>query len=93
MREMVNRVSQDAKFDALDNVPKSLRRYCLVGDYCQNMNAPHFGSKPPGATYYFSPLNVYCFGMVDVAAGTNLKLYAHIYHEGKGKKGEIMFPP
>jgi hypothetical protein len=78
---------RDAKSDALENVPKASRRYCLVGDFCQNMNAPHFGSEQPGATYYFSPLNVYCFGMVDVAAGPELKLYSHIYHEGEGKKG------
>jgi hypothetical protein len=35
MREMVNRISQDSKLDALENVPKSSCRYCLVGDFCQ----------------------------------------------------------
>jgi hypothetical protein len=87
MRELVNQTVNDAKFDGFNDIPRESRKYCLVGDYCQNMSAPHFGSEQPGATYYFSPLNVYCFGMVDVAAGPDLKMYAHIYHEGEGKKG------
>ena len=55
-----------------------------MADYCQNMALPHFGGEQPGETYYFSPLGVYCFGMVDPTVD---KLYAHLYSEGQGQKG------
>jgi hypothetical protein len=48
------------------------------------MALPHFGGKQPGETYYFSPLGIYCFGMVDPTVN---KLFAHLYSEGLGKKG------
>ena len=65
-------------------IPHRLRRYCLVADYCQNMALPHFGGEQPGETYYFSPLGVYCFGMVDPTID---RLFAHLYTEGEGQKG------
>jgi hypothetical protein len=49
------------------------------------MALPHFGGEQPGETYYFSPLGVYCFGMVDPS--TVDKLFAHLYTEGQGQKG------
>ena len=48
------------------------------------MGLPHFGGEQPGETYYYSPLSVYCFGVVDVTTDT---MYAHLYEEGKGGKG------
>jgi hypothetical protein len=48
------------------------------------MALPHFGGEQPGETYYFSPLSVYCFGMVDPTID---KLFAHLYTEGQGQKG------
>ena len=48
------------------------------------MALPHFGSEQLGETYYFSPLSIYCFGVVDLTTNT---LYAHLYDVGKGKKG------
>jgi hypothetical protein len=47
------------------------------------MALPHFGGKQPGETYYFSPLGIYCFDMVDP---TVEKLYAHLCTEGQGQK-------
>ena len=49
------------------------------------MDLPHFGQEQPGETYYYSPLNISCFGITDFA--TNV-LDAFVYHEGEGKKGE-----
>jgi hypothetical protein len=83
-RDLFNLKVEEARSDATLLVPHRLRRYCLVADYCQNMALPHFGGKQPGETYYFSPLGIYCFGMVDPTVD---KLYAHLYTEGQGQKG------
>jgi len=45
----------------------------LVIDYCQNLDLPHVGQDQPGDSYYFSPVWLYCLGIVD--ASTN-RLYA-----------------
>jgi hypothetical protein len=83
-RELLNLKVQEARDDAALKVPHRLRRYCLVADYCQNMALPHFGGEQPGETYYYSPLGVYCFGVVDPTID---KLFAHLYTEGQGQKG------
>jgi hypothetical protein len=49
------------------------------------MTLPHFGGEQPGETYYFSPLGVYCFGVVDPTV--DKKLFAHLHIEGQGQKG------
>jgi hypothetical protein len=51
-----------------------------------NSGLPHFRATQPGDTYYLLPLNIFMFGMADVLAEKD-HLYAHVYHEGKGKKG------
>ena len=83
-RDLFNLKVEEARSDKTLGLPHRLRRYCLVADYCQNMALPHFGGEQPGETYYFSPLGVYCFGMVDPTVD---KLYAHLYSEGQGQKG------
>lgn len=60
--------------------------FCLVADYCQNLGLPHFGGEQPGDTYYYSPLAVYCFGVVDATA-TPDRLLAYGYTEDQGAKG------
>ena len=66
--------------------PKEDRVFTFVADYAQNMYLPNFASSQPGATYYYSPLNEYCFGVVDGSTRPS-KLYGHIYLEDLGKKG------
>ena len=51
-----------------------------------------FNDNQPGCTYYYSPLGVYNLGVVNHAHdyGTGEfkeHIYAHVYHEGDGKKG------
>jgi hypothetical protein len=60
--------------------------FCLVADYSQNLGLPHFGEEQPGDTYYFSPLSVFVFGVVDVSY-TPEKLFAYGYTEDQGLKG------
>ena len=64
--------------------------YCqidtIICDFCQNMGLPQLGEHQAGATYYFSPLTVNCFGIADVSL-TEPRLAAYVYHKGKGKKG------
>jgi hypothetical protein len=58
----------------------------LVADYSQNLGLPHFGEEQPGDTYYFSPLSVYIFGIVDVSFSPDV-LHAYGYTEDQGAKG------
>ena len=60
---------QQKKKEAMDNVSlhPSQRVLCYVADYAQNMYTPNFASEQPGATYYYSPMICYVFGIVDAA--------------------------
>ena len=56
------------------------------------MELPVFNDNQPGCTYYYSPLGVYNLGVVnhahDYGSGEIKEhMYAHVYHEGDGKKG------
>ena len=44
--------------------------------------AEYFAEEQPGATYYFSPMNVYPFGIVDCSTEPS-QLTAYCYYEGK----------
>ena len=62
------------------------------------MELSSFNEEQPGSTYYYSPLSVYNLGMVDQAhkdcKGIECDhMHAHIYHEGIGKKVQIMSAP
>jgi hypothetical protein len=48
------------------------------------MYIPNFASEQPGATYYYSPMSTYCFGVVDAAKD---HLLAWMYTEDTAKKG------
>ena len=63
------------------------QRQVIVIDCAQNMDIPHFGQEQAGATYYFSPRSMFCFGVSDVARETRPRLLVHCYQEGEGKKG------
>jgi hypothetical protein len=62
----------------------------LVMDFMQNLGLPYLGAEQAGATYYFSPLTVNVFGVVDMESG---HLVAFCYHEGVGAKGVTMLHP
>ena len=53
-------------------------------DYAQNLALPSYNSEQSGATYYLTPLSVFCFGIVDQKLD---KLTAYIYKESFAKKG------
>jgi hypothetical protein len=48
------------------------------------MQLPNFASEQPGATYYFSAMNAFVFGVVDTQVDC---LTAYIYNEDMAKKG------
>ena len=48
------------------------------------MDLPHCGQDQPGETYYYSPIFLYCLGIVDVQTCI---LHAYLYPESAGKKG------
>ena len=53
-------------------------------DYCQNLDLPHAGLKQVGDTYYYSPIWIYCLGIVDTSID---HLYAYVYSKSDGKRG------
>jgi len=83
-RELFNLKKQQA-FEDKDK-PVDERVFTFVADYSQNMYLPNFAGSQPGETYYYSPVNGYCFGVVDASCQPS-QLNAHIYLEDVGKKG------
>ena len=78
--------------DARLGTVHSKRTYTFVVDFGQNMELPVFNKQQPGCTYYYSPLSVYNLGVVnhghiDKNGEIGAHMYAHVYHEGVGKKG------
>ena len=82
--ELENEKKQLSKLDSykLKNEPKIVN---IMIEYSQNLYLPHLGDEKPGDCYYYSKINFYCFGIVDI---TQEHLHAYIYTEGEGKKGE-----
>ena len=87
-RTYVNECIRLAKQDYTDNLYFYCRRFVITFDYAQNLGIPHFGDEQPGDTYYFSPLNLYVFGVANNALPNN-HLHGYLYHEGEGKKGAV----
>jgi hypothetical protein len=83
-REFFNSKKELAKSTA--HLPQEDRVFTFVADFAQNMYIPNFAAQQPGATYYYSPLNVYPFGIVDGSTDPT-QLTAHVFYEGEAKKG------
>eukprot|EP00957_Ditylum_brightwellii_P029800 2254075-Ditylum_brightwellii.AAC.2 len=87
-RELANKKIANAREDNQNNAPHHLRWYCFIMDYSQNLDLPHYGSEQPVKTYYYCPLNINQFGIVDPSdESLKERLYAFVYHEGEGEKG------
>jgi len=86
-REYVNQKILEAQDDKnnLQILPHE-RRWCFTADYAQNMYVPNFAGEQPGETYYYSPVNAYCFGVVNNAWVPSV-MTAYVYLEDEGKKG------
>ena len=83
-RQLANKKIQEA-IDTAD-LPHSQRTYTFIADFSQNMELPFFGESQPGDTYYFPPLKISVFGIVDCSIFGG-KLSAHVYDEVVAKKG------
>jgi hypothetical protein len=84
MRELANRKICECKASA--DKPRSERVITICCDYAQNGELPSYGNEQPGETYYFSPLTVNIFGVVDTNQDDHM-LTAYCYDEVVGKKG------
>lgn len=85
-RAYFNLKKEQAKADVANNVPKVRSRLCLVADFAPKMKMPNFASEQPDAAYYYSPMSMYPFGIVDGGTSPSL-LSAHVFYEGQVKKG------
>ena len=83
-RKYTKKKALESKLDLESNITWPDKRYCVCGDYSQNLDLPHFGGEQPGDTYYFSPYSISIFGLVNHA---NEILSSYTYPEGVGKKG------
>jgi hypothetical protein len=61
------KINKKATRDRVNNVSHSNRHYCLIADYSQKLNLPHFGNTQPRETYFYTPLTLYLFGVVDTS--------------------------
>jgi hypothetical protein len=86
MCELDQKRAQEAKDDIENGVLHPEERHCLVCDFAQNLGIPHFGKYQPGDTYYYSPLTINLFGVVNLSRSPN-KLDYYAYREFTGKKG------
>ena len=89
---MYQRLEKAAVDDAKDAVEHTKRRYTLTCDFGQNMQCPCYNSNQPGCTYYYTPLNIYNFGVVDHLHDHGNRtignhVHCHVYHADIGKKG------
>ena len=64
-RLLYQRLEKAAVDDAKDAVEHTKWQYTLTCDFGQNMQCPCYNSNKPGCTYYYTPLNIYNFGVVD----------------------------
>ena len=84
LQKALAQIKYKAAEQSIDFVDPDKKVITLVMDYCQNLDLPHLGGEQPGDTYYFSPVWLYCLGIVDVFED---QLYAYIYEESAAKKG------
>lgn len=85
-RKYVAQEQKRAQSTHAAGLPNDEKVFLLFFDYAQNVECPFFGHQQPGETYYFSPLSINIFGIVN-ACGPKEQLTAYCYHEGQGKKG------
>ena len=80
-RSLCNKKMDEAKGDVAANKPHTDSRRCIVMDFAQNCKLPFFGENQAGPTYYYSPLAVNVFGLVDTAMGPSGHVTSYVYSE------------
>ena len=76
-REFVLKCKHESVLDKKCGVQWPYRKDTFIGDYCQNFGLPHFGNEQPCETYYYYPLGVCIFGIVNYVDG---KMNTYAYH-------------
>ena len=65
-RLLLNGKQLEARNSVLNESDDDLKVRCLVVDYAQNMELPWFRESQPGEVYYYTPLNIFLLGVVNV---------------------------
>jgi hypothetical protein len=84
MREYCNWMIEQCK--ATQQNTNNERTITLNADYSQNGELPSYGNQQPGETYYYSPLTLNIFGIVDTDDKKET-MVAYCYEEFEGRKG------
>jgi hypothetical protein len=85
-RRLCNEKIAESESDYANDVPHQSARRVIIVDYSQNAEMPQLGSNQPGKSYFYVPLGVYIFGIVNCGIPGG-ELDACVYHEGEGSKG------
>jgi len=84
-REVTNSAINKAREDVAENVNFDCQNHCLKFDMGQNVALPNPGADQVRDVYYFSPVNIYVFGVVDNSRPTGKGIMnAYIWHEKDG---------
>ena len=87
-RSLVKHIVSIAKNDVNNNLPVQFRRKVIIINMGQNLGPPNFEGEQPGGTYYFSPLTVLLFGIVDNVTEDGFdRMDAYIWREQDGDRG------
>ena len=73
-RVVYQTLEKNARDDVRNRVPHSQRHITVSADFGQSMACPCYNCKQPGCTYYYTPLTINNFGVVD---------HSHVYPDGK----------
>ena len=77
-----------SQLDISNHLPSLFRQKVLTIDMGQNLCLPNFEAEQPGDTYYFSPLTILLFGVVDNATEDGKdRMNAYIWREFDGARG------
>ena len=81
-----NEAVRIARKSKIDNLHFNHSNFYITINYTQNLALLYSDDKHPSDIYYYSPLRLHVFSLVDHSA-PNDYLYTFIYYEGEDKKG------
>ena len=85
-RDYCNSLIAKAQEDTQNKEHHSESTRTIVIDFAQNCDLPSLNDEQAGEAYYFSPLKVNVFGIVDAGVEGG-HLHSFVYHDGEGGKG------
>ena len=89
-RDEKRRLISVSKLDLINRLPSLFRRRVFTIDMGQNLGLPNFEGEQPGAVYYFIPITVLLFGVVDNTssdADGKERMNSYVWQKFEGDRG------